>query len=219
MGDIISGMRNFEAEADRVRQAMLPLCEPLHDVFTTAEALRRDRLPMLDVPQYRWLGTHCIRGFAHYEMNRLGPGALGDWTLSGNHARNGELWLTDGDYCIRILHGLSDEQVPPPGTNLSRRAYYSNPRLAAQGKLFGPANDRLLVLWRIGLKSGAPAFRVVRTIGTWKFGSTAETDLDFMLPRQASDLAALKFVPADEELELELPAEENGDGHAGGLSG
>ncbi|MBO2459863.1 hypothetical protein [Actinomadura violacea] len=212
-------MRNLEAEADRVRQAMMPLCEPLHDVFTTAETLRRNRLPMLDVPQYKWLGTHCIRGFAHYEMSRIGPGALGDWALYGNHARNGELWLTDGNYRIRILHGLSDEQVPPPGTNLSRRAYYSNPRLDSQVPLFGPPNDRLLVLWRISASTGAPAFRVVRTIGTWKFGKTEKVDLDFMLPRQADDLATLAFEPADDELELQLPAEENGVESADGLGG
>lgn len=212
-------MVNYEAEADRVRQAMLPLCEPLHDVFTTAETTRRDRLPMFDMPQYRWAGTHCIRAFAHLELSKAGPGALGDWALYGNHSRNGELWLTDGNYRVRILHGLSDEQVPPPGSGLTRRAFYCNPPLDSPEPLFGPPSDRLLVLWRIGEKSGAPAFRVVRTIGTWKFGSTEKVDLDFMLPSQAEVLKGLKFTPADDDLELQLPAEENGLGDVDGISG
>lgn len=212
-------MRKVEEEAIRVREALLPLCEPLHDVFTTAEAVRRDRLPMLDLPAYRWLRTHTIRGLAHLELSKKKKDDLGPWSLSGNHARNGELWLTDNDYRVRILHGLSDEQVPPPGSNGERRAYYSNSPLVTQSPLWGPHLDRLLILWRIDAKTGAPAFRVVRTIGTWKFGSTEKTDLDFLLPKHAEDLASLRFEPADEELELDLPAEEGGAEDARGITG
>lgn len=209
-------MRKVEEEAERARDALLPLCEPLHDVFTTAEAERRARLPMLDHPQYRWLHTHTIRGLAHHGLSTMD---LGTWKLYGNHGRNGELWLTDNDFRIRVLHGLNDEQVPPPGTNGNRRAFYANVPILEQGVIWGPRNDRLLVLWRIDQETGAPAFRVVRTIGAWKFGSREKTDLDFPLPKEAVDLAALRFDPADDELELELPAEEGGVEDAGGISG
>lgn len=209
-------MTKVEEEAQRVRDAMLPLCEPLHDVFTTAEAERRERLPMLDLPQYRWLHTHTIRGLAHFELSRK---SLGPWSLYGNHGRNGELWLTDNQYRIRILHGLNDEQVPPPGPNGERRAFFANIPLMHTGVLWGPPNDRLLVLWRIDPTTGAPGFRVVRTIGDWKFGSKEKTDLDFLLPKSADDLAALRFEPVDDGLELDLPAEEGGVEDAGGIPG
>ncbi|GAA0403317.1 hypothetical protein GCM10009530_64150 [Microbispora corallina] len=209
-------MIKVEEEAERVRDAMLPLCEPLHDAFTTAEAERRARLPMLDLPIYKWLHTHTIRGLAHFELSTK---KLGPWSLYGNHGMNGELWLTDNNYRIRILHGLSDEQVPPPGTNGERRAFYANIPLIQQGPLWGPPNDRLLVLWRIAPKTGAPSFRVVRTIGAWKFGSKEKTDLDFALPKTAEDLATLQFIPTDDDLELQIPAEEGGVEDAGGISG
>jgi hypothetical protein len=82
--------------------------------------------------------------------------------------------------------------------------------------LFGPANDRLLVLWRIEPESHMPAFRVVRPIGNWKWGDHALTDLDFILPPTAADLHSLQFLPSDEGLELDIPATEDGAEDAAG---
>lgn len=206
-------------DVERVRAAMADLCEPLHDAFAWAEQKRRRRLRELTDPSYRWLGTHLIRGFAHH---RLAKADLGAWSLTGKHSRNGELWLGDGDYRVRVLHTPDDEAVPAPGSNLQRRAFYLNPPLALypEEPLFGPVNDQLLALWRIDPQTGAPFFRVVRPIGLWKFGSAAKTDLDFLLPETAAELHELYFQPHDEGLELELPKEEPGYGHgARGFSG
>jgi hypothetical protein len=194
-------------ELERVRNALADLCEPLHDVFAWAGQRRAEALPELARPEYNWHGTHTIRALAHHRLRRTN---LGVWTLSGNHARNGELWLTDSDYSLRVLHALNDRDVPPPGPNRARRAYYHNPPLPLQEKLDGPANDKLIALWRLD-PSGAPSFRVVRPIGKWRFGGTAKSDLDFPLPEMAIDMRSLHFEPADEGLDdVRLPEEEEG---------
>jgi hypothetical protein len=206
---------------ERVRSAMLPLCEPFYDVFTWAEQLRRERLPELeDDSAYRWHATHTVRAFAHLGLSRPGTD-LGGWSLSGNHAQNGALWLTDGSYRLRLLHVLNENDVPLPGSNRARQAYYRNPPLVEIVPLFGEINDRLLVLWRIEAKTGAPCFRVVRPIdGDTKWGGYQRTDLDFVLPETSDELAGLKFDPTDEELGLELPlADEEGGEDAGGVAG
>lgn len=205
-------------EVDRVLAALVDLCEPLHDCFCWADLRRCDALPELrELSVYAWHGTHTVRALAHH---KLGVADLGKWRLSGNHARNGELWLTDGQYQARVLHALSDKQVPPPGGNTARRAYYRNlPLTLFDLPLYGPVNDRVLLLWRIDPKSHNAAFRVVRPIGNWKWGERAQTDLDFILPRSAVDWGDLEWLPSDEGLELEIPAEEGGAEDVGGLSG
>jgi len=206
----------IKGEVERIRTAMADLCEPLHDSFAWAHQKRQRRLRELGGASYSWLHTHTTRGFAHHRLSRAN---LGVWVLSGNHARNGELWFTDGDYRVRILHAADDVAVPAPGPNHERRAFYMNPPLPMhfQQPLIGPANDQLLALWRIDPKTEAPLFRVVRPIGVWSFGAAAKTALDFPLPPTASELHELHFQPQDEGLELELPKEDNG--HADGSGG
>lgn len=203
--------------AERVRSALLPLCEPLHDVFGWAEQVRRDRLPELDDdPRYRWHGTHTIRALAHYGLEQR-HGQLGDWRLSGNHAQNGALWLTDGSYRVRVLHALNEDDVPPPGANATRKAFYRNaPLIGAVIPLFGEPNDKLLALWRIEGKTGAPCFRVVRPIGDWRWGAHQATDLDFILPETTVELAGLKFEPSDDDLGLDLPLDDEKEREDGG---
>jgi len=199
----------IKPEVANIRDATAELCEPLHDAFAWAEQHLSKQLPELHSPAYRWLRTHNTRGLAHHRLSRS---ALGSWTLSGNHARNGELWLTNGDYKIRLLHGFRDDHVPAPGPNRQRRAYYHNPPLPEfyQEALIGPTRNKLLGLWRID-PTGAPLFRVVRTTGPWNFGDSSKIDLDFPLLTTARDLQELQFVPQDEVLELQLPNEETRD--------
>jgi hypothetical protein len=208
LSDNIWHVANF-LDIERVRGALEDLCEPLHDVFGWADMQAADRMPELgDRRTYGWYATHTVRALAHH---KLGMRSLGAWRLSGNHARNGELWLTDGQYRARVLHALSDKQVPPPGLNVARCAYYRNSPLALfPVPLFGPVNDRLLLLWRIDPESHEVVFRVVRPIGDWKWGDHALTDLDFILPQTAVDLHQLQFLPTDEGLELDIPAVEGG---------
>lgn len=211
-----------KGHVERVRSALLGLCEPLHDAFTWAEQLRRERLPELSKgPAYRWHATHTVRALAHYRLCQM-SGEIGGWKLTGNHSQNGALWLTDGSYRARILHTLDECDVPPPGTNRARRAFYRNPLLLDEMPLFGEANDKLLILWNINPTSVVVSFRVVRTIGNWTWVTPAKTDLDFPLPQTAEELADLAFEPSDEDLALELPSEEEegeGDNDASGIPG
>lgn len=214
-----------KAHVERVRSALLVLCEPLHDAFTWAEQLRRKRLPELaEEPDYRWHATHTVRALAHYKLgqNQM-RGELGGWKLTGNHSQNGALWLTDDCYVARVLHTLDEEDVPPPGTNRARRAFYRNPPLPDEVPLFGEINDKLLFLWNIDPKSAAVSFRVVRTIGNWTLGAHAKTDLDFPLPQTSEELADLTFEPSDDDLGLDLFSDEEegeeGDTDAGGIPG
>jgi hypothetical protein len=117
-----------------------------------------------------------------------------------------------------MLHALTDTDVPPPGSNRTRLAFYRNPPLVGMVPMFGEANDKLLILWRVDFESGAPCFRVVRPIGQWKWGSFQQTDLDFALPQTVDELSELRFEPTDEDLGLELPLEEEND-DAGGFAG
>ncbi|MFF1340764.1 hypothetical protein ACFVYT_23110 [Streptomyces sp. NPDC058290] len=195
-------------EVERVRSALADLCEPLHDAFVWAGQRRAEALPELSGREYNWHRTHSIRALAHHRLRKSG---LGVWALSGKHSRNGELWVTDSDYSMRVLHALHDRDVPPPGPNRARRAFYHNPPLPLQEKLDGPAFDKLIALWRLDAASGAVSFRIVRPIGKWSFGGKAKTDLDFILPETAVDMRSLHFEPADEGLdEVRLPEEEEG---------
>jgi hypothetical protein len=187
-----------------VRDALLPLCGPLHAAFAAADVVRRQRLPELaDDPVYRWHTTHTIRAYAHHWLTRAD---LGRWTLSGNHAHNGELWLTDGSYEVRVLHAVSGADLPPAG-----RLVYGSVMLPMDPPLFGPSNNRLLILWRVS-GSGVPKFRVVRPLGEWRYGGTQQTDLDFVLPDSAAELAAAVFEEADDQLELQLPPDDERTG-------
>lgn len=206
----------FKDDVERVTQALAPLCEPLPDAFIEADQIRKKRLPEFDGDaDYAWLATHTIRAFAHF---KLGGKNLGPWKLSGKHSRNGELWLTDDSYRIRVLHGPTEEEVPPPGHNGQRKAYYLNPPLVDLAPMFGPKNDKLLIIWRIPADTAVPVFRVVRPIGDWKWGSKAKIDLDFILPDTAEDLAKLRFDPTDQDLELRIPDEREGGDHGAGAS-
>lgn len=182
-----------------MREALLPLCGPLHAAFAAADVTRRHRLPeLVDEPLYGWHTTHTIRAYAHHGLSRAD---LGRWRLAGNHAHNGELWLTDNRYEVRVLHAVSDSDVPAAG-----RLVYGGLMLPMDPPLFGPSNNRLLILWRVS-DAGVPKFRVVRPVGEWKYGGTQQTDLDFVLPASAEELAAAEFEQAETDLELVIPQE------------
>ncbi|MFE4661045.1 hypothetical protein ACFRFJ_30675 [Streptomyces hydrogenans] len=209
----------IKVEIERIRDTTAQLCEPLHDAFAWAVQRQRSQVPEMDGHAYGWFRTHMTRALVHHRLEDAGLDLV-DWKLSGNHRRNGELWLTNDEYRIRLLHGFRDDHVPAPGPNRQRRAYYQNRPLAEFGQLtlLGPEDNDLLILWRIDAE-GAPLFRVVRTIGAWRFGKEQLVDLDFPLLASASDLRNLRFEPQDEGLELELPNEEMNDADGtGGFS-
>ncbi len=212
----------IKEHVERIRTALSDLCEPLHDTFAWAEQTRRARLPeLIDSEFYGWHATHTIRALAHHKLREVKPGTLGPWRLTGRHSQNGALWLTDSNYRVQLLHAHVDDHIPPPGTNAARQAYYNNPPLPFQLPLGGEPNDRLLGIWRIDPVSAAPTFRIVRTIGRWKWGERAKVDLEFVLPETAEELTDLEFQPTDEGLDLWMPEAEDEEGgdDAPGLSG
>ncbi|SIO89862.1 hypothetical protein [Nocardiopsis sp. JB363] len=217
------GARLIE-HTERIKHALADLCEPLHDVFTQAGTHPlskapaeedRDNNPDFSGRDYAWFRTHFVRAFAH---NRLQQRTLDPWRLTGDHWRNGELWMANGEFELRFLHGLSEADVPAPGSNRARAAYYCNPPLPMMPALFGSEIDKLILLWRLN-PLGEPSFRVVRTIGRWKFGGTAKLDVDFPLPQSSEELINMTFTPSDDGIDLNLPNEENDEFGAGGISG
>jgi hypothetical protein len=54
------------------------------------------------------------------------------------------------------------------------------------------------------------SFRVVRPVGDWQSGKTAQVDMDFPLPRTAVDLSAMEFALTDDVLEMDIPSSEEG---------
>lgn len=145
-------------------------------------------------------------------------------TLTGNHGRNGELWLTSNLTTLRLLHTNSPSEVPRAGANAARRAYYRNPPLfevPVQTALDLADASRLLALWRVvNPETFEVAFRVVRTLDEGTPGKRSEIDVDFMLPRSAADMDELEWFPKD-DLGIDLPTDrEEGDScDADGLLG
>ncbi|MEU3487355.1 hypothetical protein [Streptomyces massasporeus] len=217
--------------AERIREALGDLCEPLHDVFARAGASKmlkrpddedRDGTPDFSSPEYGWFRTHAVRAHAHFYLSRR---SLDPWALAGNHKRNGELWLADGRFEIRILHGTAND-IPKPGYNRARRAYYRNkplgmtPLFGVQETFAGMERHRLLVLWHLDPKTGEPALRVVRPVGDAMTGRRVPVDVDFMLPPTAEELESMQFDPSDDDIYLNIPNEEEGnDFRAGGIPG
>ena len=80
-------------DVERVRTALEDLCEPLHDVFCWADLQAAERMPELgDRGTYGWYATHTVRALAHYKLAQ-DRSWRPEFTLSGNRARNGELWF------------------------------------------------------------------------------------------------------------------------------
>ncbi|MFW6695264.1 hypothetical protein [Streptomyces sp. MAR4 CNX-425] len=223
---------------ERIREALADLCEPLHDVFAQAGASKilkppdeadgdhqdeadSDEVPDFSGPEYGWFRTHAVRAHAHFYLSRRN---LDPWTLAGNHKRNGELWLANGAFELRILHGVAND-IPKPGYNLARRAYYRNrplggtPLFGVQETIPGLEHHRLLILWHVG-PTGEPALRVVRPIGDVMTGRRVPVDVDFTLPPTAAELEQMQFDPSDDDIFLNIADEEEGnDFGAGGISG
>lgn len=199
-----------------------PLCEPMFDALEwAAEQAKERRAPMLLKPIYDWLGTHSTRALAH---SRLTDADLGGWKLTGNHRRNGELWLTKGLTRARLLHSDSAKRVPRAGHNSARVAYYRNPPLFDLPNQTTPINfeedaSRLLMLWRVvNPATFEVAIRVVRPITEGSVSESCKVDIDFMLPRSEEDMLGQEWVPSDDDIDLPddetgTGEEESGDGH------
>lgn len=200
-----------------------PLCAPVYDALEWgAEQSKQRRAPVLLKPLYDWLGTHSTRAFAH---SRLAEADLGDWKLTGNHRRNGELWLANGMTRARILHTNSETRVPRAGHNGQRRAYYRNiplfnPEVPAQQQIdFEQDASKFLVLWRVvDPITFEVAIRVVRPLTPGSTHEACKVDIDFMLPRLGQNMLLTDWFPSDDDIQLpgdedDLGEEASGDGN------
>lgn len=195
----------------RLLGSLSPLCEPLYDVLTNSRTSARSRLPdMVGDAEVSSVLTHVIRGLTLLELRTRD---LGPWRLIPQN--NAGIQLTDDQHCVRVLHQLSGGSVPPPGPNIVRRRYYSNPTLDLG--IF-PENHNLLALWRES-REGAITVRIVRPVGQWSFGGRHKVDLDFVLPPLAADLDSLRYDTADEDIVVNLPGEEEESGGQHGVAG
>jgi hypothetical protein len=140
-------------------------------------------------------------------------GGLGNWEVA-RPKPNLQLILHNEALELRLLRPVGKD-VPPPGPNPARQAYYTN----VHDNLLGIRGSRLLALWSIDPGSGEVLIRVVRPIGTWRWRANAKLDIDFVLPRGADTLENLEFIPIEDLEQSFVPfgADENeqdGEGDA-----
>jgi hypothetical protein len=201
-----------------IKVQLAPLCDDLHDLFedASARAARIREQNGMTAAVYNSLGADLTRGLAHRAIEATG--GLGQWTLTGDHSRRGQLMIRRGMVRLRFLHDSAGE-VPAAGSNAARQAYYRNTPLEPDS-MFGVADSNLIAVWRVvDEETGEVGFRVVRTLDPGARRAphgVASLDLDFSLPRSAPALAGLEFSPADDdELHIDF-GDEEGTGHADG---
>lgn len=129
---------------------------------------------------------------------------ISPWELAAPRP-NLQITLRHENVTLRLLRPIG-RVVPPPGPNLARRAYYAN----VHDNLLGIHGSNLLGLWSIDSETDEIQLRIVRPVGTWRYGNNARIDIDLLLPRDADDLAGLEFVPQD-DLQVALPFEDDGE--------
>ncbi len=204
---------------DYVWGKLAGLCEPLYEAFQKSaervDDLTGEALPGRD---YEYAKTHLTRALAHRHLTTAGADLAG-WRVTGNHQRNGELWLRHGMTRLRLLHTNSDKLIPVAGQSRPRRAYYRNTPLVQipeQLVLDLAEQSQLIGAWRIVDRSTYEAsIRVVRPISPGRFEvAQVDVDLDFFLPRSADE--QLEFTPTDEDLRLDLSdGQDEGDDQDG----
>ncbi len=156
--------------------------------------------------EYQPTVHHLAR--AHSRRLLLAAGAAGDlgnWEVA-KPKPNLQVLLHNDVLEFRLLLPAGKD-VPPPGPNPARQAYYTN----IHDNLLGIRGSRLLGLWSIDPASEEVSIRVVRPIGTWKWRANAKLDIDFVLPRGVDTLENLEFVPTEDLEQGFLPFEVDED--------
>lgn len=189
-----------------LRDAVAPLCAPLHEIVESADELAESYFAEQDMDgtEYNRWRTDLAR--AHI-FKQLGAADLGGWKRApqpgpGNISLNRDLMQ------LRLLRFAPGGFIPSPGSNLARLRYYRNP----PATLFGVAASRLVASYSVDPETGEASIQITRPTGHWGHGQTAIADMEFELPRTIVDLERLEFVPDDEEIELPF---DFGDGDEG----
>jgi hypothetical protein len=194
---------------------MTPLVTGLYDSLDRALELAQQHFVDFDMTgrEYRPVTHHLARAHGRrLLLTASETGELGGWAVA-KPKPNLQVLLYHEQIELRLLRPLGRD-VPPPGPNSARQAYYTN----IHDNLLGIKGSRLLGLWSIDSETEEISIRVVRPIGVWKWNSTAKLDIDFLLPRGVDTLESLEFIP-QEDLEVELPFEAEDDGGGDDVSG
>lgn len=184
---------------DLILERMSPLVPVLNAVMakavTVAEHAVTDAAEI--EAEYRTTRVHVARAKAR---SLLTARDLGAWQVDENQAKNAALHLYSDDLVLRFLH--SPSVVPSPGTNIARRAWYTNAPMMDNAKLFEEP-ERLLLIWAADFAAGTVSMRAVHPIGTWKYGEKARIDLS--VPLDDGEEFASSFDTRDEEEDLDMP--------------
>lgn len=199
-------------DKDVLVDVMRPLVPGLYDSLDQAFELAQQHFVEFDMtdPAYQPALHHLARAHSRRLLIEAGAaGRLGDWQVA-DPGPNVQVLLRNESLELRLLRPLGDE-VPPPGPNRARQAYYTN----LHDNLLGIRGSRLLGLVVVDPTSGEVLVRVVRPVGTWKFRSRAKIDIDFVLPRSVHTLESLEFIPTEDLEQGFLPFEVEGDEQEG----
>jgi hypothetical protein len=194
--------------------ALDPLRGPLHEQLPSAADVAEDHFAEFDMydKEYQAGRAHLARCHARRLLKVQSASNLGGWKVA-RPGPNAALWLTRDALRLRLLRPLPGMEVPPPGPNHTRIAYYSNQHVS----ILGVSGSDLIGLWDID-GAGEATIRIVRPIGRWRYGANSKVDIDFQLPRLPQSLRELEFRPTD-DLGLPLPFEnedEEGEEGTGG---
>ena len=191
---------------------LAPLGEPLHHVLPRAVDFADGHFTEHDMTsrEFRAGRAHLARCHARRLLAALDPTSLGGWRVVTKAGTNTRLWLEHGTLSMRLLRPLPGGNVPHPGYNPSRIAYYGNDRT----NLFGVAGSDLIAIWDVIYNTHEALIRIIRPTGAWKYGQKARVDLDTMLPVPPTSLTELEFRPSD-DLGLKLPMDEEGENGEG----
>ncbi|MGJ9374212.1 hypothetical protein [Nesterenkonia sp. CF4.4] len=192
----------------RVTEALESACEPLHDALSEGVLRSQEAFSGMPGSLHAWAGpamTHFTRAWTISALVKAG--GIDGWDM--DFINNSSIILRRGTVSMRLLHQLQDGSAPHPGPNAAREQYYMNDLLPAAVL---PRADKLLALWSTG--TAGETIRIVRPVGTWKFGRQEKVDLDFILPRYATDIRSLEFETSDEDLFADIPVETEEEGSA-----
>jgi hypothetical protein len=125
-----------------------PLVETLHDAFEVARyRIENDYLGLCRNNQ-DWLRTHNLRGLTYQQLADI---QLPEhWTLTGNHQRNGQIFLAygSGEMTLRFMHTFPAGETPIAGHNQARRAWYTQRALSEIADPLHMPPQRLLLVWQ-----------------------------------------------------------------------
>jgi hypothetical protein len=200
-----------------IMEAVGPLCEPVHGCGNRAWDFADLHFSEHGMSEREHLGGRAHLARYHFRRELAAWPDLGGWRLCPPRP-NGEIVLSLAALRMRFLRPgpvPSDMLPPPPGHNRARINYYRNPKI----NLYGALGSALICLWAVDDETKQLRFRIVRTTAGWRNGQKPIIDIDFELPRSASEMSGMEWEPQDPGLDFPFLGKEAGNDDAGGVDG